>query len=211
MGIHNIDISCRALPLASLGTFFQGSLLKRFLVDDDSPDGDFFRVVQLSDMDSLLLSVAPLEGSRLRFSLMDEQVLLPGDVLISVRGMVQKATVFMGADFPVLVSNNVAVFRHFPNLSAELRLQPVFLAGLLRSDSYEPILDRLYRKSTGTRSLSLKQLGKVAVPIPSQAVQSEFVTLFQGFERFALASQRAVEAQREIVESGVTVLLQEVL
>jgi restriction endonuclease S subunit len=117
----------------------------------------------------------------------------------------------MGADFPVLVSNNVAVFRHFPHVAAALRLQPVFLAGLLRSDSYEPILERLYRQSAGTRSLSLKQLGKVAVPIPSQAVQSEFVTLFQSFEGFALASQRAVDAQREIVESGVTVLLQEVL
>jgi hypothetical protein len=211
MALNSSEIPCRALSLASLGTLSQGILLKRFLLDEKSPDGDFFRIIQLSDMDSLLLPVAELEGSRLRLSPMDDQVLLPGDVLISVRGMVQKAAVFTGADFPVLASHNVAVFRHFPHLSTGFRLQPAFLAGLLRSESYEPILERLYRKSTGTRSLSLKQLAKVAVPIPSQEVQSEFVGLFQGFERFALASQRAVEAQREVVESGVTILLQEVL
>lgn len=195
------------VALKSLGTLSQGLLLTRYRKEKTTPGSDDYRVVQLRDLDRLTIQSTELELERLVLPQTDGLFLLEGDVLITVKGAVQRASVVDAATAGAIAVQNMAVFRVTPGLA--VNVLPLYVAGLLRSEAFSPELSRLYRQSTGTRSISLKQLANLTIPLPSWERQQAFAAAFVALERFALASERTVNARQTMVEQSLHALLGE--
>lgn len=202
-----MEFSDKRYPLKSLGDLFQGLLLSRYR-EEKEDQGQLYPLVQLRDLDNLVINPSELELVRLSLPSTEGVLLEEGDVLITIKGASQKASVIDESGVRAVAGQNMAVFR--PNPAIKLPIVPIYLAGLLRSSVFESELVRLYRQSTGTRSISLKQLGTVLIPLPSSEVQQHFADLFLALEAFTLASQRAVQARQNLMEQSLTTLLQEI-
>ena len=97
--------------LESLGSVFQGLLLSRYRATDDA-SGRFYPVVQLRDLD--FMSVAEkLEPFCLNASpsSLKRYFLQKGDVVLTVRGTSQRASVVDSRTVGAVVGQNLAVFR----------------------------------------------------------------------------------------------------
>lgn len=181
--------------LESLGSVFQGLLLSRYQATDDA-SGRFYPVVQLRDLDfisvaenlkSLCLNASP--SSLKRYFLQE------GDVVLTVRGTSQRASVVDSGTVGAVVGQNLAVFR-----SSSQELDPLFLVVLLRSQWLEGRLSRLYGQSSGTRSLSLVQLRQLEIPVPELSVQRQVTQLFLAMESFTRATLGDLGSRQQLTE-----------
>lgn len=180
--------------LESLGSVFQGLLLSRYRETNDSW-GEFYRVVQIRDLDFLSVS-EDLESLCLKDSSSLKRYLLQkGDVVLTVRGTSQRASVVDSRTVGAVIGQNLAVFRP---LSQEL--DPLFLVVLLRSQWLEGRLSRLYGQSTGTRSLSLAQLRQLQIPVPDLSVQRQVTELFLAMETFTRTTLGDLESRQQLAE-----------
>lgn len=205
MAILNLPKDCLWFSLGELGSLSQGLLLSRYqLLAQEQGQGKFYRVVQLRDLEHLRLNSAEFEQARLVLPQTSEVLLKEGDVLITIKGASQRASVVGHEGVGAVAVQNIAVFRQRRRLG--YGLLPLYLAGLLSSETFEPFLARLYRQSTGTRSISLKQLRQVQIPVPKLEYQQQLADVFVALEDFTLACNRAVAARRSLIEQTLSEL-----
>ncbi|MEB3308820.1 MAG: restriction endonuclease subunit S [Snowella sp.] len=194
-------------PLDSLGLFFQGLVVNRYLASGTT--GRSLRVVQTRDLDELYVSLS-LDVFSLEVPNLSRYSLQIGDVVMTVRGSSQKVSVVNGGVVGAIAGQNLAVFR--PSLTPKdspVPINPLFLAVLLRSQWFAASLSRVYRQSTATRSLNLKQLRQMEVPVPSLEVQQDLATLFLATEQFQLATLQSVVSRQRLAELTLSKVLGE--
>ena len=207
MAIHQRGTSCNWFPLKVLGELSQGVLLQRYLSQQGEPGAQHLLVVQPRDLDNLLVEEDGLQSEYLLPTSSPSFSLKEGDILITVKGASQKAAVIGSSAVGAVAAQNMAVV----HLSSGFKypVSPLYLAGLLRSEAFQQKLSRLYRQSTGTRSISLKQLRELMIPIPDLEQQQLLVDAFLALERFRLASLWALEARQNALEQSLWELLQQ--
>lgn len=198
---------CKWFPLKSVGELYQGISLQRHLCQPNTPSSQHLLIVQPRDLDNLLVEEEGLQSEYLLPTSSPSFSLREGDILITVKGTSQKAAVIGSSAVGAVAAQNMAMLR----LSSGFKypVSPLYLAGLLRSEAFQQKLSRLYRQSTGTRSISLKQLRELTIPIPNLEHQQLLVDAFLALKMFRLASLWAVEARQNTLERSLEELLQQ--
>lgn len=198
---------CNWFSLGELGELCQGVLLQRYLSQPGAPGSQLLPVVHPRDLDFLMLEQSGLSSEYLLPSDSPAFSLQQNDILISVKGASQKAAVITASAVGAVATNNMALLRLHRGL--KYPVSPLYLAGLLRSEAFQEELGRLYRISSNTRSLSLKQLRKLLIPLPTLEFQTVFADAFFHLERFMLTAQSVLGARQTLVEHSLQQLLQQ--
>lgn len=176
-------MSHSVLPLQKIGEIFQGITLSRYADDNGRPE----RVVSLSDLEYLYIERNP-SVVQLRLSDLERYRIKTGDVVISNRGTLLKASVVTDKLEGSLASNNVAVIRPI------VEIDPVYLAVLMRSKWLEQQLATLYLQSSTIQLIPISQLRTLKIPLPNLETQNKLAQLF-------LATERANRITLEILDT----------
>lgn len=179
--------------LDSLGSLFQGLIVSRY----QSSFGSSQRVVQVRNLDRLFVD-SDLETMVLNAPKLSRYRLLEGDVILSVRGVSQKASMVSSEVKGCIAGQNLAVFRS--SSESQRPVNSLYLVALFRSQWLQPSLSRLYGQSSGTRSLSLSQLRQLKVPVPEPDIQSKIAELFKATEEFTIATLDGLKARQKMTE-----------
>lgn len=171
------------LPLQKIGEIFQGITLSRYADDNGRPE----RIVSLSDLEYLYIERNP-NVVQLRLSDLDRYRIKTGDVVISNRGTLLKASVVTDKLEGSLASNNVAFIRPIVQ-----QIDPVYLAVLMRSKWLEQQLATLYLQSSTIQLIPISQLRNLKIPLPNLETQNKLAQLF-------LATERANRITLEILD-----------
>ncbi|MEH2424015.1 MAG: restriction endonuclease subunit S [Nostoc sp.] len=174
------------LPLQEIGEIFQGITLSRYADDNGRPE----RVVSLSDLEYLYIERNP-SVVQLRLSNLERYRIKTGDVVISNRGTLLKASVVTDKLEGSLASNNVVVIRPRPIVE---QIDPVYLAVLMRSKWLEQQLATLYLQSSTIQLIPISQLRSLKIPLPNLETQNKLAKLF-------LATERANRITLEILDT----------
>lgn len=191
------SLSARSLvplySLGSLGALFQGLIVSRY----QSSFGSSERVVQVRNLDRLFVD-PDLETMILNAPKLSRYRLLEGDVILSVRGVSQKASMVSSEVKGCIAGQNLAVFRS--SSESQHPVNSLYLVALFRSQWLQPSLSRLYGQSSGTRSLSLSQLRQLKVPLPEPDIQAKIAALFKTTEEFTIATLDGLKARQQMTE-----------
>jgi hypothetical protein len=114
------------------------------------------------------------------------------DVVITCRGTQLKVAWITPPTAGVLISANLIGIR----AGAEM-LPPVLLA-FLQSEAGQRTLLQRGRSSTSSLSLTPKSVGRLSIPLPPLAVQSQIAELIQAAEQNHIAAIRAAEQRRAV-------------
>lgn len=135
---------------------------------------------------------------------LDKQRLLPGDLLVSLRGQPMKAALLRShGEVPVVAGNTLAVLRTDHTL-----VEPVFLAGLLRSSLMAERLQTYYAGTSSGLAINLAQLRKVVLPIPDLEIQRDFTQVFLSAEAYESQVARLLDRRRALVNATLAELLE---
>lgn len=184
--------------LESLGQLFQGLTVSRYA----NNSGETERVVQIRHLDHYYVD-SDLDFLKLNAPNLERYCLQSNDVVLTIRGTVKKASVVNAETENAIVGQNLAVFRPISE-----KINPLYLVVILRSQWIDNSLSKLYGQSTGTRSVSLKQLKQLEIPVLERERQIKIAELFYALEEMAIASQKAVEARMQVAESSLSQWLQ---
>lgn len=181
-----------SVPLSSLLlTIAQGLPTQRYEVKEG---GERFYVIQTRQMDRLHVSddlpEVVLKGEKL-----ERHRLPPGTLLVANRTWPVKASVVTSQAAGAIAGQNLAILTLKPDVN------PVFLAGLLRS---EFMAERLgMRAASGQPMLSLRQLGDVQIPFPVPEQQALFAALFTDREVADELARRSIEQRQRVIEAAL--------
>ena len=100
-----------------------------------------------------------------------------------------------------LAGQNLAVLR--PNS----RINPLYLATLLRSQWFQRRLSAEYVQSTGTQLLTLSKLRSLEIPLPDMETQHQLAELAIATQRATQAVQETIAARERIAETALARVL----
>lgn len=186
------------VPLGDVLTdVFQGAALTK--VPDDAPA---YVVLQPRDIDAIFVERLPAaQPAEVKAS---KQRLRPNDVLVSLRGQPMRAALFRPSeDVPTIVGNTLAVLRPNPTL-----VDPLFLAGLLRSRPMEDRLRSYYAGTSSGLSISLSELRKAMIPLPDLEIQMEFAHVFSAAAEYEMRTKQLLEKRRELIDAMLVDLME---
>lgn len=185
----------RAVPLSDLLlTIAQGVPTQRYEVAEGK-GGERYRVVQTRQMDDLYVG-GELPELTLRGERLERHALPVGAVLVAIRTWPMKASVVSREASGALAGQNLAILTLRPHIN------PVFLAGLLRSGFMAEHLG-VRASASGQPMLSLKQLQDVQVPLPPAEKQTVLADLFLDRERADHLTRRSTEQRQRVVEAAL--------
>lgn len=194
------DVSKQILPLKSLTEqIFQGISLSRYRDEKGSPE----RIVNVRDLEELYVT-DELSVEQLTVPNLDKHQLNTGDVVIAIRGMPLRASVITDQLQGSLAGQNLAVLR--PSLE---KVNPVYLAVVMRSEWLARSLEKFYASSTGTQLLKLAQLRNLEIPLPGLATQGKLAQLFLATERATRITLEKVETRQRQTELILSRILEE--
>lgn len=180
------------VPLSEvLVTIAQGVPTQRY----EDPQGEPFRLVQARQMDALYvdgeLPMVHLKGERL-----DRFQLSAATVLVAIRTWPLKASVVGENTAGALAGPNVAV------LQPTTEVEPVYLAGLLRSDFMAARIG-VRQAVTGQPTLSLKELQAQPILVPPLETQRALVQLLLDREHADALARQSIEQRHRVVEAAL--------
>ncbi len=182
-------------PLSELAEISQGIALSRY--QDDK--GEKERIVNLRNLEQLYVE-SSLSLAQLNLPNRERHQLFINDIVISIRGIPLKASVVTEQVQGSLAGQNLAVLR--PRLvRSRLKVDSMYLAGLMRSKWFERSLAGLYGQSTGTQLLRIAQLRNIQVPLPDLVMQDKLAKLFLSTEYVTQTTLKALEARQRLTES----------
>jgi restriction endonuclease S subunit len=178
--------------LEQLGDISQGITLKRYENDKGSSE----RIVKVSDLKQLCLRDRDsLSQVQLKVSNIKRYQLRTNDVVIAIRGTLLASVVKDEVQGSV-AGQNVAVFR--PNLD---KVNPLYIAVLIRSKWLEQSLNILQRQSTTTLpAIRVSELRIIEIPLPDLPTQNQIAQLFLLAERNAEILREELDIKKNIVE-----------
>lgn len=183
--------------MACAQQIFQGLQASRY------QDGGLvpYRVVNVRNLEGLTIEGFLSEEMLREHGLPDQQQLKAGDVAVALRGASLKASVVPSAVAGSLASQNLAVIRPLPTVD------PIFLAGLLRSRWIQRILASLYVQSgiqaQAVQVLTVKQLRELEIPLPTLEEQRTMATGFQEMEQLERLTSAIIATQQTLVEAAL--------
>lgn len=183
------------VPLADvLESIAQGLPTQRYEVEPGE-GGESFRVVQTRQLDTLHVP-ANLPELHLKGERLERAMLTAGTVLVAIRTWPIKVGVVTLESAGALAGANLAV------LSPRPEVDPVFLAGLLRSDFMTAHLG-VRSAASGQPMLSLRQLQELRIPLPSLEGQQALAALFLEREEADRLARESTEQRRRVVEAAL--------
>lgn len=176
-----------------LGQIFQGITLSRYQSDLGSSE----RIVNVRDLEQLYLNDRDsLSQAQLKVSDINRYQVRTDDVVIAIRGSLLKASVVKDEVQGSVAGQNVAVFR--ANLD---KVNPLYIAVLMRSKWLEQSLNTLQRQSTTTLpAIRVSQLRNINIPLPTLSTQNQIAQLFLLAERKAEILREELDTQKNIVQ-----------
>jgi hypothetical protein len=147
-------------PLEALGELFQGLTVNRHT----NPRGTDVLVLNPPQLTGL--QTDPINAETVKMDLngkLRSHWLHHMDLLITIRNKPLKASVMVPSSFHVnsIAGQNIAVFR--PDTT---RINPIFLAGLLRSQYGQQLLEPYFSQSSTVSLISLTSLRTFECPLP---------------------------------------------
>lgn len=116
-------------------------------------------------------------------------------MVIAIRGTPLKASVVTEQLQGSVAGQNLAVLR----LRQE-KVNPVYLAVVMRSEWLAQSLEKYYASSTGTQLIKLTQLRKLKIPLPDLATQDKLAQLFLSTERANRITLEKIETRQKQTE-----------
>jgi|GEM_PF-2087247 len=179
-------------PLGKLGQITQGVTLSRHA----SKKGSTYRVIASKDLENLYVKEAQETVQLVTSEQIEKCQLREGDVVIVIRGAVLKASVVTAAMKGSLSNQNTVFFR--PNSE---NIEPLYLAVLLRSSYFKPLLaSELQRSSTTLAAISVSKVRTLEIPLPNLNTQKEIAELFLDAAEFRQVMLSKIDARQNIVE-----------
>ena len=187
----HLGLSDASVPLDSLAEqIFQGITLSRYRDEKGSPE----RIVNLRDLEQLYVT-EDLCVEKLSVPNLYKHKLNTGDVVIAIRGTPLRASVVTERLQGSVAGQNLAVLR----LSQE-KVNPVYLAVVMRSEWLARSVEKYYALSTGTQLIKLTQLRKLKIPLPDLATQGKLAQLFLSTERANRITLEKIETRQKQTE-----------
>ena len=177
-------------PLSQIGQLRKGITRKRL----EDPFGSAYGLYQIANLKSLSLEM-PSETVYLDPIKIKDHALLPGDVLVSLIGVMPVAGVVPTLPIPAVANANVAVFR-----VNQQRVDPWYIAAVFRTSL---IQTQLAEAITGSviPNLSLAALAKTEVPIPNIEIQRAVANAYRSMEHLESSVLLALGHQRSLLEA----------
>ncbi|MEH2398690.1 restriction endonuclease subunit S [Nostoc sp.] len=174
------------IQLKELGHISQGITLSRYANDQ----GETYRVVSVSDLEQLY--VEDVQGqTQLAVPDIQRYELLENDVVIAIRGTILKSSV-VTASLQGSVSNQNTVFFR----SQSKKVNPLYLAVLLRSEYFEKLPSFRERQSTTTLpAIRVTDLRNLEIPLPDLHTQDQIAQLFLSIEQAKKITLSAIETR----------------
>ncbi|MCC5661446.1 restriction endonuclease subunit S [Nostoc sp. XA010] len=170
---------------------FQGILLNRY----QDHQGELYSIINVRNLEYIDVS-GELSRVPIKVFNLQHQVIC-GDVIVSLRGTSLKGSVVPSKIQGSLAGQNLAVLRVNPEL-----IEPGYLAVVMRSQWLQKKIAPLYMQSTGTQSLSLSQIRKLDIPLPSLVTQQQIIELFCATEKVTQIAQEMIVARQQLAESA---------
>jgi restriction endonuclease S subunit len=144
------------------------------------------------------LHADPAEAEPAQLEVTGKQLLKTDDILITIRNKPLKASVMVPDSFHVnsVAGQNIAVFR--PDTT---RINPIFLAGLLRSKHGQQLLEPYFSQSSTVPLISLTSLRNFEFLVPMLEVQNTLAKFMLEAERAERADLERIQQRRELVEA----------
>jgi restriction endonuclease S subunit len=189
--------------LQELGSITQGLSVSRYR----NSNGILESIVNVKDLENLYIDhevdKIELNGT----ASIQQHRLEKNDVIIAIRGSLLKSSVVTQASAGSFAGQNVAVFRP---ISLE-RVNPGYIAVLLRSKWMEQSLNVLYRRSsTNLPSIRVSDLREIKIPLPVISIQNQINQLFILLESYEEITLNALEARKELTETAILKLFEEI-
>jgi restriction endonuclease S subunit len=184
------------LPLFKVTTSYQGLLLSRYQ-DEAEPE---YPIINVRNLEQLEVG-GEMTTAQVKIP-NPEYEILPGDVLVTLRGTSLKSSVATSSVQGSLAGQNLAVLR--PNS----RINSLYLATLLRSQWFQRKLSTEYVQSTGTQLLTLSKLRNLEIPLPDMQTQHQLAELAIATERATQAVQETIAARERVAEATIASVLE---
>jgi restriction endonuclease S subunit len=117
------------------------------------------------------------------------------DILISLRNKPLRASVIESDQTNLIAGSNLAVLR------PDVNFEPVYFAGLLRSEYGQRLIESLFSKSSMTPLIKLSELKELAIPLPSLEVQRHLAALMLAAERAEQTDLERIQTRQTIIEA----------
>lgn len=186
----NLKTSVSQKKISELVDSFQGPATKRYQEDS----GTEFQVIQVRNLEFLgvsgELSTAMLNSDKIKRYQVEQ-----GDVLVSSRGAKTLSSVVSKEFKGSTINQNLLVLR--PN---KTKVQPSYLASLLRSDYAEHLLAPLFQQSNNQRVITLSQIRDLTIPLPSIETQTKLAKLFEANEEARRDVTLMLEARTQLAD-----------
>ena len=179
---------------------FQGATISRYRAEKKQR-GEERRIVNISDLQTLVTQ-GDLETETLTPGSYLSNALKPKDLAIATRGTILKASVISAEHAGAIAGQNLAVLK--PKLAL---INPIYLAGVLRSGWMEAEFEKRSSRSTTIKLITLKQLGELPVPCPPLEKQATLAQLFLEVETLNDLAFKNVTTRRQLTEAAIQTLL----
>lgn len=184
-----VAMAIQRSPFRELGEISQGIPTQRY----KSNQGDLYQIVNVGDLESLYIKEVQNQ-IELNPQSVERYELRKYDVVIAIRGTLLKSSVFTEIGRKTVPNQTTAVFR--PDLE---KVNPLYIAVLLRSDYFEQLISFYQRQSTTTlASLRVSELRSLEIPLPALTVQQQIADLFLTMEDMEKVIQDEIKTRRNL-------------
>lgn len=184
-------------PLQELGQITQGVTLSR---RDRKEEGSTYHIITIKDLENLYVKEAQEKAQLAASEKIEKCRLREGDVVIAIRGAPLKSSVITAAAAGSISNQNTVFFR--PNSKEDI--DPLYLAVLLRSTYFEPLLtSELQRSTTTLPAINVANVRALIIPRPDLNTQKEIAELFLDAEEFKQVMLAKINARQNIAEFGL--------
>lgn len=183
-----------SIPLKELGQISQGITPGRY----PGNQGDFYRIVSATNLENLYIGDSQVQA---QLSIPDIQryQLHENDVVIAIRGSLLKSSVVTKALEGSISTQNTVFFR-----SKSKKIDPLYLAVLLRSEYFEQLPSVRGRQSTTTvPAMRVADLRSLEIPVPSLQTQYEITQLFLSIEEVKKVAISALETRQTLANAAL--------
>lgn len=188
--LYRRNMTEHSTTLGALCDVFQGTYLKK----QPAEVGVHATMIRVQHLSSLELSGEFASEEVTASKNLDRFRVSPGQVVVALRSWPLRASVVGDPQQGWVVNSNFAV------LTMKGAVDPIFLAGLLRSEAFS---QRVVPNHAGSAlpSLSVSQLKQLAIPVVPMEVQRQLRAVFLAFERYQRATWRLLQDRERQVEA----------